>query len=51
MNKARHNWDPFPLLLIDAQRDFWPVTVDQIVDRHAEWSRQLEELAGEGNAA
>jgi hypothetical protein len=23
------------------------VTVDQIADRHAEWSRQLEELAGE----
>jgi nicotinamidase-related amidase len=24
MNKAGHNWDPFALLLIDAQHDFWP---------------------------
>jgi len=24
MNKTSHNWDPFALLLIDAQRDFWP---------------------------
>ncbi len=23
MNQVRHNWDPFALLLIDAQRDFW----------------------------
>lgn len=24
MNKTGHDWDAFPLLLIDVQRDFWP---------------------------